>query len=266
MELGKKLIEIRRDSKLTQEEFAEKFCVTHQTISNWEKGKTYPDLETLVSISDAFNISLDELIKGDKKMVSNMTKEQKSGVKYSRVVKVGAVIMILLSLAFAFYAIRYYQLRPQIENKFNNAIRDNGFVAENHPDESEMFDMFKDEDGIQYRITWTIFPKFSSIHLDYEEPFKMVRAVIQPAVDNNYSINVVASENMTHIYFNENMEKVHSGEVVKEEPIIIDERTCMAQTTGSSEFDIESAYRQNEDVINRAVERSSELYSQLFVK
>ena len=57
MELGKKLIEIRRDNKMTQEDFAEKFCVTHQTVSNWENGKTYPDLETLVCISDEFDVS-----------------------------------------------------------------------------------------------------------------------------------------------------------------------------------------------------------------
>lgn len=51
MELGKRIIEIRKQHGLTQEEFAERYHVTRQTISNWENGKSSPDLETLVSIS-----------------------------------------------------------------------------------------------------------------------------------------------------------------------------------------------------------------------
>lgn len=266
MELGKKLIEIRRDNKMTQEDFAEKFCVTHQTVSNWENGKTYPDLETLVCISDEFDVSLDTLLKGDKKMVSDISKYQKNGRWYAKMIKLGITILVLFALAFTFYAIRYYQVRTQAESKYNNAIRENGFIAEKHPEESEMYDMFKDEDGIQYRITWTIFPKFSSIHLDYEEPFKMVRAVIQPDKGDDYSINVVTFENKTHIYFSENTEKSSSGQIMQEKPIVIDGKECIAQTTTSSELDIESAYTENENAINRAVKRSNELYSQLYIK
>ncbi|MBQ1525181.1 MAG: helix-turn-helix transcriptional regulator, partial [Firmicutes bacterium] len=59
MELGKRIAEIRKDRGLTQEGLAELCSVTRQTISNWENGKSYPDLETLVLISDTFDVSLD---------------------------------------------------------------------------------------------------------------------------------------------------------------------------------------------------------------
>ena len=63
MELGKRIIEIRKQHGLTQEEFAERYHVTRQTISNWENGKSSPDLETLVSMSEDFNVSLDAMLK-----------------------------------------------------------------------------------------------------------------------------------------------------------------------------------------------------------
>lgn len=51
MELGKRITELRKANNLTQEGMAERCSVTRQTISNWENGKSYPDLEMLVFIS-----------------------------------------------------------------------------------------------------------------------------------------------------------------------------------------------------------------------
>ena len=61
MNLGDKLIEIRKENKMSQESFAETLGVTRQTVSNWENYKNYPDINTLIKISDKFNISLDIL-------------------------------------------------------------------------------------------------------------------------------------------------------------------------------------------------------------
>jgi len=77
MEIGKNIVKIRKDNNLTQDDLANKYFVTRQTISNWENGKTYPDLETLVKISDDFNISLDILLKEDNKMIKDISKKQK---------------------------------------------------------------------------------------------------------------------------------------------------------------------------------------------
>ena len=54
MELGKNIIKIRKQNNLTQDDFAEKYFVTRQTVSNWENSKSYPDLETIIKISDDF--------------------------------------------------------------------------------------------------------------------------------------------------------------------------------------------------------------------
>ena len=65
MEVGKQIKRFRRDLKLSQEELAGKIFVTRQTISNWENEKNYPDVNSLVLLSQLFNTSLDILVKGD---------------------------------------------------------------------------------------------------------------------------------------------------------------------------------------------------------
>ena len=65
MELNKQIKKYRTMMNLSQEELAERIYVTRQTISNWETGKSYPDIHSLLLLSSLFNISLDSLIKGD---------------------------------------------------------------------------------------------------------------------------------------------------------------------------------------------------------
>lgn len=80
MDIAHQILNIRKEEKLTQEEFGKLFYVTRQTVSNWEKGKNYPDLQTLVDISNQFEISLDSLLKGDCKMVKEIDKERMLGI------------------------------------------------------------------------------------------------------------------------------------------------------------------------------------------
>lgn len=80
MDIGNQILNIRKEQKLTQEEFGRLFYVTRQTVSNWENGKSYPDLQILVDISNRFQISLDLLLKGDSKMVRAIDKERILGI------------------------------------------------------------------------------------------------------------------------------------------------------------------------------------------
>ena len=65
MELGQRLKGCRAKAEMTQEELAEKLYVSRQTISSWENGKSYPDIHSLLMMSDLFGVSLDTFIKGD---------------------------------------------------------------------------------------------------------------------------------------------------------------------------------------------------------
>lgn len=77
MELSQKLQIRRKEMNLTQEEVANKIHVSRQTISNWETGRTLPDIDSLVLISDIYEISLDNLIKEDVKVIKNLNSDIK---------------------------------------------------------------------------------------------------------------------------------------------------------------------------------------------
>ena len=65
MELGQRLKNYRNLHKMSQEELADRVYVSRQTISSWENDKSYPDIHSLVLLSEIFNVSLDDLVKGD---------------------------------------------------------------------------------------------------------------------------------------------------------------------------------------------------------
>lgn len=65
MNIGEQINNLRKKHGLSQDDFSNLFNVSRQTISNWENGKSYPDLEMIIKISDYFKISVDELLRND---------------------------------------------------------------------------------------------------------------------------------------------------------------------------------------------------------
>lgn len=76
MELGKQIRKYRQEAQLSQEDLASRVYVSRQTISNWENDKSYPDVSSLVLLSEIFQISLDELIKGDIETMKEVIKKE----------------------------------------------------------------------------------------------------------------------------------------------------------------------------------------------
>jgi len=95
MDFDKKIIELRKKNKLTQEELADKLNVSRQTVSNWETAKCYPDIETLVIISNKFNISLDVLIKENVKMIKDIDKKIRINKKLRCSIFVLFIILVI---------------------------------------------------------------------------------------------------------------------------------------------------------------------------
>ena len=98
MEIGKKLKAARQNSGLTQEQAAERLFVSRQTISNWENEKTYPDIVSVVKLSDLYSISLDELLKGDSKMLEHL-EESTDIVKSNQKLILAVIANIMVFLA-----------------------------------------------------------------------------------------------------------------------------------------------------------------------
>lgn len=104
MEIGKKLKAARQGSGLTQEQVAERLFVSRQTVSNWENEKTYPDIASVVRLSDLYSISLDDLLKGDAKMLEHL-EESTDIVKSNQKLILAVVANIVVFLACLLMAV-----------------------------------------------------------------------------------------------------------------------------------------------------------------
>lgn len=100
MELGKQIKIYRQEEKLSQEELADRVYVSRQTISNWENDKSYPDVNSLVLLSEVFHISLDKLIKGDIEMMKNVINKE-DVLKLNRYGHISGWLMVLCVIAVA---------------------------------------------------------------------------------------------------------------------------------------------------------------------
>lgn len=98
MELGKQIKKYRTETNLSQEELADKIFVSRQTISNWENDKNYPDIKSLVLMSEVFQVSLDNLIKGDLERMKKEIDIQKYA-KFQKDSTIFTVIFIVLLVA-----------------------------------------------------------------------------------------------------------------------------------------------------------------------
>ena len=65
MDIGSKIKKYREEQNISQEELALKIFASRQIISNWETNKSYPDIKSLIMLSNIFNVSLDNFIKKD---------------------------------------------------------------------------------------------------------------------------------------------------------------------------------------------------------
>lgn len=95
MNLGAQIKKYRMEFSMSQDELAEKLFVTRQSISNWENDKTYPDIKSLVLLSEVFSVSLDQLVKGDMEMMKKEISEQEQ-MQFQKEGTVLGVLMLLL--------------------------------------------------------------------------------------------------------------------------------------------------------------------------
>ncbi|MGM0124029.1 hypothetical protein IGI37_001403 [Enterococcus sp. AZ194] len=90
----------RTELGLTQEELADKLFVSRQTVSNWENGKNYPDIPTLIAISEHYSLSLDYLLKGDVRFMKKIEDDyrlikQKKTERIASIITASSILLII---------------------------------------------------------------------------------------------------------------------------------------------------------------------------
>lgn len=102
MNIGTQIKKYRTGMGLSQEGLAEKIFVSRQTVSNWENSKNYPDIHSLLLLGSLFNVSLDNLIKGDIDIMKEEIKVNEEEIKkfnrYSAVFGIFLIASVLLAV------------------------------------------------------------------------------------------------------------------------------------------------------------------------
>lgn len=100
MEVKNQIRAYRSELGMSQEELAEAVYVTRQTVSNWETGKSYPDIQSLLRLSSLFGISLDQLIKGDAEQMKEKINAEEIRA-FNRLSNIFSLMMVLSLLVWA---------------------------------------------------------------------------------------------------------------------------------------------------------------------
>ncbi len=113
MDIGNKIMELRKKCGLSQEELAEKVGVARQTISKWELGETSPDIKQAKELSKIFNISLDELVSNDIKniLVEKTSNTEKLAGLILKLIKVALVLVVILPVLLITAAVIYRNIQ-----------------------------------------------------------------------------------------------------------------------------------------------------------
>ena len=115
MEIGKIIKKYRTEKELTQEELANILFVSRQLISKWENGKSYPDLNQLIQLSDYFDLSLDELMRGDKQMIKKKDTQVKTSEKGKKIIVVLGCLLLFISLYYGALTMKTNKLYQHVK-------------------------------------------------------------------------------------------------------------------------------------------------------
>lgn len=105
MNLGSQIKKYRSELSLSQDELAEKVFVSRQSVSNWENDKTYPDIKSLLLLSEVFQVSLDQLVKGDLEIMKKEinTQELANFKRDTVIMTVFYVLMVVTPIPLAHF-------------------------------------------------------------------------------------------------------------------------------------------------------------------
>lgn len=167
MQLGQTILNIRKENNLTQEKFAELFHVTRQTVSNWENEKSYPDLLTLVQISDTFDISLDKMLKEDLKMTKKLNKD----IHYAKHIKtvLGVIIVVVLVTSIGWFLV-WSNCKNKVEGKFQNGIEQYEYSIDENCSKGGYY-IIDYSDDIYFALPHQTMPGYLDFSTDFHAKF-----------------------------------------------------------------------------------------------
>lgn len=115
MNIGQRLLDLRKSKQLSQEEVADKLNVTRQTISKWETEQSMPDFDKIAPLCELYGISADELLTGKKEEQEEITEQtpNKGYIKQKRAkgISIG-ILLYFVSIVWVMIAIPVFMMNP----------------------------------------------------------------------------------------------------------------------------------------------------------
>lgn len=254
MKIGETILKLREAKQMSQEEFAQHYHVTRQTISNWEKEKNYPDLQTLVRISDESGISLDSMIKDNFSMVQEIDKK----VRHLKWFKIGtAIVLVIVFFISSYIAIQKRQQNRLIQTYKSN-LEEIGF-------EQEGDNYYLTDSDFKYEVYMFDRPDIWKLNQKMSEREKFIVATLVEK-DNNLKDNLEVTIRKTKDFItlslskrnymaNDNSLKINEYSLDKNGQIKHQEKMDAADS---------EIYDQLKDKIASGVKKLNEMYSNLY--
>lgn len=135
MKFNEKIVILRKNKNLSQEDLGNELGVARQTISKWELGETTPEMDKLIKMSEIFEITLDDLIKDtepniNKNNVDNTNTQKLAGLAVKilkgiciSIIVVFAITVIMIIMGLVFYNMKY-DSKAVVEEIEENIIMD----------------------------------------------------------------------------------------------------------------------------------------------
>lgn len=185
MNLGDKIMTLRKKNNMSQEELAEKVGVTRQTISKWELEETSPDITQAKTLSNIFKVSLDELVNNDLNsiIVEKVSNTEKLAGIIIKILKVFGILAIAFILLMIFLVV--------IFSIDNDGLRDNTIVG-------------------KYELNCTLDNENYAYSVEYNKNFQIISAGGDAFISNHTDVEGMGDANkaIAHI---EDYFKDHNG-------------------------------------------------------
>ncbi len=118
MDIASKLKLYRQTKHMTQESLADKMNVSRKTISSWETGHSYPDINSLIQLGRIFGASLDDLVSEDDQLLEHYEQQDKQQQRDLKIAKVTYYLNSVLLLLSYVDLIRPWQFKIPFEPLF----------------------------------------------------------------------------------------------------------------------------------------------------
>ncbi|EOA8305172.1 helix-turn-helix domain-containing protein [Enterococcus faecalis] len=119
--IGNKIKELRTNKGMTQQELADNLNVSRSSITNWENERNYPDIQLIVMLSDLFEVSLDNLLKGDQEVIKKITNDTKVRKKQSKQLRVFYFLSAVVLFMVLFFGVPlFYNASVFSENQIKS--------------------------------------------------------------------------------------------------------------------------------------------------